>query len=305
MSARRSRATRSPAPLVFSSRRVAVRPLLMLQRSQPARAFGTLAYEVNARCLAMLAHDAPPAAGSADPVAQLRELSASVDAETRRRLAQVPYLLVDMRFRDERWWLAAREAPRARPAARGDLFPRVAAVRLARAVLMLVWNGLHSNPAAACVLYGISTPVARVILQLTLDDLDEIARKHFRQVTPRWEDRAEVWEDLVYAAQMEKSDLMRVCNLHALRLLTGEFLDAAEAARPGAPSGGMGLTRLAQHGVTQRGTELREHEDPAGERIVLRIKIRSRHVQNPGEPSSRSQVRHMLAALVLVDASAG
>lgn len=199
-----------------------------LQRIEPSPALRTLTYEVNARYLEMLACNASAALGAGDPVAELRDLSASVDPETRSRLARVPYLLVDMRFRDERWWETARRAPRSRPGCSGDAFPRVAAVRLARAVLMLVWNGLRSNPAAACVLYGISTPVARVIIQLTLDDLDEIARRHFRQVKPRWEDRRAVWEDLILAAQAENSDPMRACNLHALRLLTGEFLEAAD-----------------------------------------------------------------------------
>lgn len=216
----RSQASPSPPDAGSSTQR-----LPTLQRSEATRPFWTLAYEVNSRYVEMLAHCARTAFVPEELTAELRPLWASLNPSMRSRLAQRPYLLADMRFRDEPWWLAARQARKSRPSASGDPFKRVAAIKLARSILILVWNGLRLDPAVASVLYGVSAPVSRIIIKFTLDDVEEIARRHCRQVRPRWEDRPAVWRELILAAQLEKP--MRACNLHALQLLTGDLIDSA------------------------------------------------------------------------------
>ena len=178
--------------------------------------------------LARLAHDP----SSAETNSELRELWTLLDESALARLAQLPYLLADMRFRDERWWQSGRRSPATGLVLRVDPFPRSAAIALTRAVLILAWNGLRSNPEAACVLYGINVGVARFLVRLTLDEIDNISRKHFRVVRPRWEDRPAVWRELILAAQGGEPFPMRTCNLHALRLLTGEILESAATIGP-------------------------------------------------------------------------
>ena len=228
---RQRRESPRPRPLTGpSGRKLPPRRAATLQRSEVTRPFHTWTYEVNARCLELLGHRAGSASPPMGLTAELRELEVLLDPVVRTRLAARPYLLVNMRFQDESWWQAARRAPKARASPHQDVFPRGAAIKLARAVLILAWNGLRSNPAPASVLYGISAPVARVIVHLTLDDIEEIARRHFRQVKPRWDDRPAVWQDLILAARAEKASPMSACNLHALQLLTGELLGTAGTA---------------------------------------------------------------------------
>jgi len=201
-----------------------------LQRSGVARDFPTWTHEVNARFVEMLVTAAKNPSVSVGLIAELRQEWLSLGAAARTRMARLPYLLLDMRFRDGPWWQSARTGPRTRSRAARDDFPREAAINLARALLLLVWNGLRLNPDGACVLYGIGAPVARIIVGLRLDALDELARKHFRQIRARWEDRPAVWRDLILAAQTEKSTAMRSCTLHALQLLAGELLETAGPA---------------------------------------------------------------------------
>src|SRR5207244_2358773 len=108
-----------------------------------------------------------------------------------------------------------------RTAAWRGSFPRRSAVPLARATLMLAWHSLRADPETACVLLGMSPPVADLISALPLAEIDRIADRGFRHVQPRWHDRPAVWRNLLLAAQTSNPGAMRDFNLHGVQLMTG------------------------------------------------------------------------------------
>ena len=184
-------------------------------------------YEVNERCLEMLVNaarheqDRPFAL-----VSELRGLLKSLDPPMRQWAARLTFLLVDMEFANPDWWHAARNHPSQQmrtPLWRG-CFPRPSAIQLARATLLVAWNGLRVDPVTARVLLGMAPGVSDVIAGLRFDEIERIAEKRFRHVRPRWDDRLTVWRRLLLAAQGNDEKLMSEFNLHALQLLAGELL---------------------------------------------------------------------------------
>lgn len=217
--------TRSPAPQ--GRRPPSVQPVRLAPANAspwpPLRG----AYEVNARCIEMLVQAARSEKGhSIALVAELGELLRSLDAAMCERAARQAFLVVDMEFGNGTLWHPSRIPAyrRTRTPLSSGAFPRPAALQLARATLLLAWNSLRTDPVTAPVLLGMTAPVAELIGNLTLEEIDRIARKRFRHVHPRWADRLAVWRRLLLAAQTGDEELMQAFHLHALQLLTGEFV---------------------------------------------------------------------------------
>jgi hypothetical protein len=185
------------------------------------------AQEVNARCLQMLIQSARSEKDdSIGLVAELRDLFRNLDPAMLERAARQAFLLVDMEFRDGDLWHPARIRAdrRMRSPPWAGAFPRPAAIQLARATLFHAWMSLRTDPLTAPVLLGMTPPVAEVVGNLTLEEIERIAQTRFRHVHPRWDDRIAVWRRLLIAAQTGDEELMREFHLHAVQLLTGEFV---------------------------------------------------------------------------------
>ena len=159
--------------------------------------------EANERCIELLVHAARTDAVDTFPlVHHLRSLLRELTPETRSRAAHTALLLVDMQLNNVEWWTYLQVHP-TRPAplppSHGS-FPRASAMPLGRAVLMLAWHGVRSDPSGICLL-GMSSEVARIISSFSLTELDRAVERRFRYVRPRWEDRPAVWRELLLSAQ--------------------------------------------------------------------------------------------------------
>lgn len=191
--------------------------------------------EVNARCIELLVN---AARSEARPpfsfISPLRSILRDASATIRRKTASRCYLLVDMEFADPAWWRTVLQRPdRTLRAGRwADGFPRRTAVPLARATLMLAWQGVRTDTDVACAVFGMHPRVAEVVNVMQLSDIDRIADRHFRRIKPRWADRPSVWRELLLSARAETPTASRDVNLHALRLLAD---DACSTRRCHAP----------------------------------------------------------------------
>ena len=188
-------------------------------------------HEVNERCLDLIAlvakldpQDAPFAL-----VGPLRSLLRSTRPQLRRRAARQPFALVDMEFRDADWWQTVKSRPsrawKDRPWR--ALVPKRAAIQLAQATLMLAWHMARADTEATSIVFGMSREVAQLIRSLRLSENDAIAQHQFRHVRPRWEERAELWRELLVAAHSEDSEAMRNIAVRALQLVAGEVVPRA------------------------------------------------------------------------------
>jgi hypothetical protein len=185
-------------------------------------------HEVNERCLDLIAlvakldpEDAPFAI-----VGPLRSLLRGTRSNVRHRAARQPFAFVDMEFRDADWWQAVKGRPsrvwKDRPWR--ALAPKRAAVQLAQTTLMLAWHMTRADPEATSIVFGMSREVAQLIGSLRLSEIDTIAQHQFRHVRPRWEERAELWRELLVAAHSEDAEAMRAIAIRALQFLAGEVV---------------------------------------------------------------------------------
>jgi hypothetical protein len=182
--------------------------------------------EANERCIEMLVNAARTEAKDAFPlVNHLRSLLRELTPDIRVRAARVALLLVDMQLGNAAWWTQLQSHPNRPPPlapARGS-FPRASAVPLGRAILMLAWHSVRSDPVGTCLL-GVSPEVARIIASFSLSELDRVIDRRFRHVRPRWEDRPAVWRALLLSAQVGDARRARAASLWAIQLMTGDLL---------------------------------------------------------------------------------
>ena len=186
-------------------------------------------HDVNERCIEMLAQAARKIGPGSPPlVLLLEDLLKRLTPETRARAARRAVLLCDLQFANPSWWRLARTQPK-RPVPllpEQGVFPRAAALQLARSTLLLAWHTLRSSPQSA-VLLGVHPSIAEVISGLSLSDIELLVERRFRHVRPRWEDRPAVWRGLLLAAESENVRKAQEVNLYSLLLLTGDLWSPA------------------------------------------------------------------------------
>lgn len=183
--------------------------------------------EVNEQCLEFLVHQARTVAVPAfQLVVDLRDALREMTPDRRKRAAARPFLLLDLEFQNPEWWDAAHRYPEKKfrtSAWRGSL-PRRSGLPLARATLLLAWQGCRAHLETACILFGMSRAAAEVIVGLQLTEIDRIADRRFRHLCPRWQDRPEVWRSLLAASESSSATPLRRTDLYALALVTAELM---------------------------------------------------------------------------------
>jgi len=183
-------------------------------------------WELNIRCLSLLAETAEGALGDAFPlVRQIRESLIAMNPEIRNRAARKSFLLLDLEFSNLNWWQTVVSHPSRSPplpAWRGR-FPRASARALARATLSVVWHGLQADRYARCR-FGMLPAVAALLQSVSLTELERLAERRYQFLRPRWEDRPAVWRQLLESAATTDYRRAREFNIRGLQLLVGELL---------------------------------------------------------------------------------
>lgn len=193
--------------------------------STKASASGPL-QDVNRQCIELLVDAARrPLESSFSLVSTLRETLKALTPEMRRRAAAKAFLLVDLEFSNAPWWQTVQARPKLAlptPSWQG-CFPRSGAVQLTRATLVLAWHSLRAQTHEPCLL-GIAPAVAKMITELSLTEIDNLAVHRFRFVRPRWAHLPAVWRDLLHDAKACDVRRARDLSVRGLQLLTGELI---------------------------------------------------------------------------------
>ena len=190
--------------------------------------------EVNAQCLHLLVDMARrPSASSRDFIDEISGALCRLSASAQAAASCLPFLLVDMRFRDHEWWREVIAHPTITRRSPTWLvpFPRQATIKLARTTLVLAWHTTRTDRESAVVLLGISPSVANLLAQVPLYEIDRIAERQFRHLRPRWEDRPAVWTQMLDSALSGEKDSWQDFILRGLHLMAGEILPRCEPMR--------------------------------------------------------------------------
>jgi hypothetical protein len=175
--------------------------------------------------------DAPPVGYSI--VNPLRPRLRFFDAPSRRRLAELPFLLVDLALTDDAIWDEALRPVRPRvERSRRRSADEARSIALARGVTLLAWHVVHSNMGGAALHFGMSQGVADRLRRADVLELDAAATRLAPLCRPRWGDRPSAWSYLITRSDAEPS-AMRDETVYGLQLLGSELLIARSAESAG------------------------------------------------------------------------
>jgi hypothetical protein len=168
----------------------------------------------------------PGAVARCGLLAPLRAQWHQLDAARLRLLAECPYLLLDAGFSLPECWKAqagtvVNDAP---AAGRGVLFDDPAGAELGRRALILGWHLAQANPFAARIALGMSARCTGLIAASRLQDLEQLVSVRPHWMRPRWDDRPQVWRQLLQAAIEGPVSRLRLLQLRGLQLLAGGML---------------------------------------------------------------------------------
>lgn len=183
--------------------------------------------DINGQLLETLARQAAARVTGGTLVNELRAEWLKLTAEHRVRLAACPYLFIDAGFADSGRWLevAGCSVRDVAPACRAREGITLLAPELLRPTLMLAWHLARSNPLLARIALGMNQHCATLIGSSRLQDLDLLAETSPPWIRVRWEDRPEIWRQLIRAATHGDTQFCQL-QLRGLQLL-------AAAARQG------------------------------------------------------------------------
>jgi hypothetical protein len=94
---------------------------------------------------------------------------------------------------------------------------------LIRRLLVLAWHLARSNPLAARITLGMSDTCAALIAGCRLEALEALAESRPDWIRPLWEDRPEIWQQLLTAALSDHEARLRPLQLRGLQLLAGRL----------------------------------------------------------------------------------
>lgn len=188
-----------------------------------------LAHELNSRCIDLLCNSAASSSSAENLPAMLRanrNLWCQLNAEARWRLADFPFVIVDVRFRDDDWWRSREELQHdvvAEPLVATE-FLRVPRQSLLLETLMFAWQVAREDSRVAQILFAMTQTVARVISTLAMQDIRTLAIDQPDSLRVRWDGDARLWRDLLIAVATDNEAALQEVRLHATLLFCGDLV---------------------------------------------------------------------------------
>lgn len=184
--------------------------------------------EVNEQVLALLRAQCRVAAPPSPLIRDIGGLMLNLDVQSLQCAAGSAVLLADAGFADGRLWSEAiLGAVNDRPPNPSLAFFTVdGAVTVMRLVVTHAWHLARSEPAAARLLLGMSGANLAIVGGCALGRLIQLAENCPQWLRPRWENRPNVWCDLLRTAGEGDSRARERLRVRGLQLLAAD-------ARPG------------------------------------------------------------------------
>jgi hypothetical protein len=143
----------------------------------------------------------------------------------RARLAQCPFLLVDVGFSRPRLWsgLAGTGVHEAPPPLQAGSPHCLLPTPLLRRVLLYAWHLARANPSGARIALGMSDVCLRVVAASRFADLEALAERRPAWIRVRWADRPEIWRAWLSAAAQESTADFERLQLWGLQMLAADL----------------------------------------------------------------------------------
>lgn len=190
-----------------------------------------LVHQLNEQCVECLCEIALTPSSHALPPFLLhhREHWCRLDGQARRRMAALPFVIVDLCFQDAAWWQCA---PEGRASHSAD---RTASVGtslrfsedLVLETILFARQAVREDRHVAQMLFGMTAGVAEQIAVLSMQRAMAIAGSAGHCLTVRWAEDLESWQDWLIAARSADEEALIALRHHAKLLFCGGFIRSA------------------------------------------------------------------------------
>jgi hypothetical protein len=181
-------------------------------------------FELNRQCIDLLVTAAAAETPELRLARQFQGPLRRLSLDARGRLAQQFYLLVDIRFTDHAWWRAALKHPTSAPLSAQAAFPKTPAIQIGRAAVLFLRHATELFGAEASF-FGAHPSVLQSLSNMSLNEVDRLIDRFFKEVRPRWENRPAVWQSLIQSASTSSLRAKRDVDLRGLQLLVSQILE--------------------------------------------------------------------------------
>jgi hypothetical protein len=185
-----------------------------------------LVYQLNERALQLLSTAINRNTGVRPTSFPQREAWVALSPQAIARASRFPFVIVDIRFTDERWWrsvVANRQEPRPGDST-NERWPQEVTVPLVSEVLVFAWHTAKWDPRIARLTFGMLPGVVEVIAALTPQQLANIPIQHSETLVLRWQADPDFWPGLLAAARDGDEEALADYHLHGKLLLSGALL---------------------------------------------------------------------------------
>jgi hypothetical protein len=190
-----------------------------------------LAYQLNEQCLELVCDLAKNPSAEELPlfILENRDLWRLLEPEARKRLAEFPFVILDLHFRDaELWRLASVGHPM--PLADNSKNARYSILLskpledLALETLLFARQVARENASVAKVIFAMTASVVRLIALFTVSQIRATAIGNAHQLRVRWDGDPEFWSKLLAACRSGDQQDLEAIRRHAKLRFSGEFV---------------------------------------------------------------------------------
>jgi hypothetical protein len=143
-------------------------------------------------------------------VLQNRDQWRLLEFDARKRVAEFPFVIIDLRFKDAESWQRAADGHLMSatyfPPSSG--FPPKLLEDLILETLLFARQTAREDVSVAKAMFGMTSPVASVIVSLTLPQIRMVAAGNTRLFRVRWDSDPEYWGDLLVASRENDKQAM-------------------------------------------------------------------------------------------------
>jgi hypothetical protein len=187
-----------------------------------------LAHRLNEQCVEFLCELAITSSSQDLPpfVLQNRDQWRLLEFEARKRVAAFPFVIVDLRFKHAESWQRAADG-HLMSAADFPLFggvPTKLFEDLILETLLFVRQTAREDVNVAKAMFAMTSPVASLIVSLTLPQIRAVAASNARLFRVRWDSDPEFWGELLVASRGSDERAMDALRRQGKLLFCGELI---------------------------------------------------------------------------------
>jgi hypothetical protein len=187
-----------------------------------------LAHQLNGQCVDLVCELANDLSAQELPrfILQNRDLWRLLEPEARKRVAEFPFVIVDLHFKDSDPWQLASDGHQmaAYESMLYSDFPAKLFEDLALETLLFARQVAREDANVAIAMFAMTSAVVRMIASLTVSKVKAIARRNASHLRVRWDRHPDFWRDLLTACRAGDERAIEAIRRQGKLLFCGDVI---------------------------------------------------------------------------------